>query len=213
MGSTLASHITKPSLDELPKLPLRLAKIPEDCGLGGDKGFSGIEYSLPNCNEVVTPPQVANSKKQRLSKDQIESEVPITSVRAPCETVFKRVDNEAVMKEKVPYWIFLGCHMAMPLLMVRLICVVHYDFQVEIQLLVTTIGTTIRITHVFSSHLKQVRVFLEVLDESAKDANKVELLSFAHRVQNGTIVTATALEVVILVMRTTRTCKEFRIRY
>ena len=105
MGSNLASHITKPSLDELNELPLRLAKIPRDCGVGGDKGFSGIEYDLPNCNEVVTPPQVANTKKERLSKDQIESEVPITTARAPCETVFKRVDDEAVMKEKVPYWI------------------------------------------------------------------------------------------------------------
>lgn len=105
MGSTLATNIPKPSLDELHKLPLRLAKIPQDCGVGGDKGFSGIEYYLPNCNEVVTPPQVANSKKERLSKDQIESEIPITTVRAPCETVFRRVDNEAVMKEKVPYWI------------------------------------------------------------------------------------------------------------
>eukprot|EP00986_Skeletonema_menzelii_P021274 scaffold33840_cov171-Skeletonema_menzelii.AAC.1 len=105
MGSGLASNITKPSLDELNELPLRLAKIPRDCGVGGDKGFSGIEYDLPNCNEVVTPPQIANSKKERLSKDQIESEVPITTTRAACETVFRRVDNEAVMKEKVPYWI------------------------------------------------------------------------------------------------------------
>mmetsp|Transcript_14350 Transcript_14350/g.24033 ORF Transcript_14350/g.24033 Transcript_14350/m.24033 type:complete len:730 (-) Transcript_14350:42-2231(-) len=105
MGSKLASHIEKPSLRELNNIPLRLAKIPEDYGVGGDKGFSGIEYSLPNCNEVDTPPQIANSKKERLSKEQIESEIPITSVRAPCETVFKRVDNHAVMKEKVPYWI------------------------------------------------------------------------------------------------------------
>jgi hypothetical protein len=105
MGSKLASHIEKPSLDEINKVPLRLAKIPQEFGVGADKGFVGIEYKLPNLNKVVTPVQVANSKKERLSKEQIESEVPLTSVRAPCETVFKRVDNEAVMKEKVPYWI------------------------------------------------------------------------------------------------------------
>ena len=105
MGSKLAANVPKPSLDDIHKLPLRLAKIPQGCGVVGDKGFSGIQYHLPNCNEVVTPPQIANSKKERLSKDQIESEIPITTIRAPCETVFRRVDNQAVMKEKVPYWI------------------------------------------------------------------------------------------------------------
>ena len=97
MGSKLATNVPKPSLDDIHKLPLRLAKIPQDCGVVGDKGFSGIEYHLPNCNEVVTPPQIANSKKECLSKDQIESEIPITTIRAPCETVCRRVDNQAVM--------------------------------------------------------------------------------------------------------------------
>ena len=134
MGSKLAANVPKPSLDDIHKLPLRLAKIPQDCGVVGDKGFSGIEYHLPNCNEVVTPPQIANSKKKRLSKDQIESEIPITTIRAPCETVFRRVDNQAVMKEKVPYWMFLGCRTVMPLLTARRICVGLYAFQGEIQL-------------------------------------------------------------------------------
>jgi len=80
MGSKLATNVPKPSLDDIHNLPLRLAKIPQDCGVGGDNGFSGIEYNLPNCNEVVTPPQIANSKKERLSKDQIESAIPIMSV-------------------------------------------------------------------------------------------------------------------------------------
>ncbi len=61
MGSKLAVDIKKPTCGDLPTIPLRLAKIPQDYGLGGDKGFSGVEGYLPNLNEVVTPPQVANS--------------------------------------------------------------------------------------------------------------------------------------------------------
>jgi len=39
MGSKLATNVPKPSLDDIHKLPLRLAKIPQDCGVGGDKGL------------------------------------------------------------------------------------------------------------------------------------------------------------------------------
>ena len=81
MGSKLATNIPKPSFDGIHKLPLLIAKIPQDCGVVDDKGFSGIEYHLPNCNEVVAPPKIANSKKERLIKDQIESEIPIPSIR------------------------------------------------------------------------------------------------------------------------------------
>ena len=105
MGSEMAKHIEKPTIDELPKIPLRLAKIPENYGVGGDKGFSGIERDLPNLNDVDTPPQVANSKTHRISEEMIIAEIPITTVRAPCETVFFRVDLEAVLHEKIPYWI------------------------------------------------------------------------------------------------------------
>jgi len=46
-----------------------------------------------------------NSKTHRLSTEQIISEVPLTSCRATCETVFDRVQEEGIMHEKVPYWI------------------------------------------------------------------------------------------------------------
>ena len=39
--------------NELPSLPLWLAKIPPDYGFCGDKGFSGIEALLPNVNIVL----------------------------------------------------------------------------------------------------------------------------------------------------------------
>ncbi len=56
----MASKVTKPSADELPKIPLRLVKIPPDYGLCGGKGFSGIEAFLPNVNIVDTPPAIVN---------------------------------------------------------------------------------------------------------------------------------------------------------
>mmetsp|Transcript_44335 Transcript_44335/g.94357 ORF Transcript_44335/g.94357 Transcript_44335/m.94357 type:complete len:877 (+) Transcript_44335:1360-3990(+) len=105
MGSELAASVPKPNLEDVPRIPLRLAKIPEDCSLGGDKGFTGIEKSLPNINHVDTPVQVQNSKTHRLSSEQIESDIPITTVRAPCETIFSRTGNEAILSEKIPYWL------------------------------------------------------------------------------------------------------------
>ena len=83
-----------PTLTELGHIPLRLAKIPGDYKIGGDKGFSGIEHDLPNCNGTDTPPGVVNSNKERLSREQIEAEIPLTTVRGSCETVFKRIVNE-----------------------------------------------------------------------------------------------------------------------
>ena len=103
MGSELAADVEKPTLDQIPKIPLRLAKLPADYGFCGDKGFTGIEALLPNVNLVVTPPAVVNSKTHRLSAEMIASEIPVTTVRAPCETVFARVQNENVLRERVKY--------------------------------------------------------------------------------------------------------------
>ena len=60
--------------------------MPEDYGIGGDKGCTDIERDLPNVNCIDTPAQVANSKTQRLSSEQIIYEIPITKLCAPCET-------------------------------------------------------------------------------------------------------------------------------
>ena len=103
MGSPLASRVPKPSITDLPAIPLRLAKLPPDYGMCGDKGFTNIEVYLPNVNIVDTPPAVVNSKTHRLSAEMIASEIPVTTVRAPCETVFARVQDEAIMTERVPY--------------------------------------------------------------------------------------------------------------
>jgi hypothetical protein len=104
MGSKLASHIPKPAFADLPVIPaLRLAKIPTDYGVCGDKGFTNIKVYLPNVNIVATPPAVVNSKTHRLSSEMIELEIPVTTVRAPCETAFAHIQSEAILTERVPY--------------------------------------------------------------------------------------------------------------
>lgn len=57
MGSKLAEHIDMPALYDIEQMPLRLAKIPADYSIGGDKGFTGIEHHLPNCNCVEYLPK------------------------------------------------------------------------------------------------------------------------------------------------------------
>eukprot|EP00804_Cyclotella_cryptica_P001387 CCRYP_020619-RA/>CCRYP_020619-RA protein AED:0.45 eAED:0.54 QI:0/0/0/1/0/0/2/0/207 len=105
MGSKLAEHVDMPALYNLEQMPLRLAKIPTNYSIGGDKGFTGIEHYMPNCNNMDTPPGVVNSKKERLSKEQIEAEIPVTTVRGACETVLKHIVNEESLREKIPYWL------------------------------------------------------------------------------------------------------------
>ena len=105
MGSNLAGDISMPNLEDMKEIALRLAKIPERYGVGADKGFTGIEKFMPNCNDADTPPGVVNSKKERLSKEQIEAEIPITTVRGASETVFSRIVVEDALKEKIPYWL------------------------------------------------------------------------------------------------------------
>ena len=42
---------------------------------------------------------MVNSNKERLSREQIEVEIPLTTVRGSCETVFKRIVNEEFLHE------------------------------------------------------------------------------------------------------------------
>lgn len=105
MGSPLASGTSKPTREQLPKIPLRLAKIPEDFDLGADKGFTNISWILPNLNWVETPFKLDNSKTQRKSSEQIEAEVPLTTCRAPSETIFRRWTYNASVQEPIPYWL------------------------------------------------------------------------------------------------------------
>lgn len=104
-GSQLASDTPKPSKEDLPKVPLRLAKIPEEFDVGADKGFTDISYMLPNLNFVETPYKLDNSKTQHKSEEQILADIPLTTCRAPTETIFRRNNYNAIMQEPIPYWL------------------------------------------------------------------------------------------------------------
>ena len=67
MGSDLAGNTPKPTFEQLPKVPLALAKIPEGVPVVGDKGFSGLERLLPNINPVEHP-TLATKKGELQSK-------------------------------------------------------------------------------------------------------------------------------------------------
>jgi len=103
MGSSLAAWLQKPTIEDLPKVLLRLVKVPEDYGFGGDKGFTALEKDFLNVNACDTPVQLANSNTHCLSSAQIESDIPITTVRALCETVFWCTAQEAIITETIPY--------------------------------------------------------------------------------------------------------------
>jgi len=60
---------------------------------------------MPNCNDVKNPVHLQNSKMHRLSEQQIVSDIPITSVRAPCETDFSRTGQEDILGEKIDYYL------------------------------------------------------------------------------------------------------------
>ncbi len=103
MGSRLASDMVKPQIKELPKIPLRLTKIPTDYGHCGENNLTSIKAFLPNVNIVYTPAAVVNSKRHQRLAEMIESNIPVTTVHTPCETVFSRVQDKDVMKERVQY--------------------------------------------------------------------------------------------------------------
>ncbi|KAL7518414.1 hypothetical protein ACHAWX_003241 [Stephanocyclus meneghinianus] len=80
MWSKLAMHVDMPNLEDLDLISLHLVKIPEDYGVGGDKVFQVLKDTLPG---------MLSSKKECLSKEQIDAEIPITTVCGDSETVFK----------------------------------------------------------------------------------------------------------------------------
>ncbi|KAL7482282.1 hypothetical protein ACHAW6_010740 [Cyclotella cf. meneghiniana] len=107
MGSDLADSRPKPTHDQLPNVPLCLAKIPHDYGISADKGFVDIQWDLPNLNKEDTPVLIRNSKQQRQSPEQIQHETPITTTHAHSETVFQLVKLEKTLRATVPYWLII----------------------------------------------------------------------------------------------------------
>ena len=79
--------------------------MPEAAGVGSDKGFNKTSSDLLNVNDYHTPVKVKNSKTHWLSTAQIMSEMPITTKRIGCETMFKRVQGEGILQERILHWL------------------------------------------------------------------------------------------------------------
>ena len=104
LGSDLApDNIPMPSEDELPDIWLRLAKIPEEYDVLGDKGFWKTERYYPNFS---TPWKLSDKKvqKYRRSDGMIVSDRETSDTRVVVEDDYERYRNEDILKGSVPFW-------------------------------------------------------------------------------------------------------------
>lgn len=98
--------MSHPKLEDLPKLPLRLAKIsPEYEELGGN-GFDETTRMNPNLNRVRTPHKLSGEEveKYRRSSAMITEDRGTSYTYVPAEDNCERYRNDLILKERVPYW-------------------------------------------------------------------------------------------------------------
>ncbi|KAL7552447.1 hypothetical protein ACHAWF_015688 [Thalassiosira exigua] len=100
-----SDDVEMPTSEELPKLWLRLAKIPAAYKVLADKGFADMERDYPWMNTIETPTRLAASKGYRKAPGHIHLDRPLTSSRFSAETVFKRVYDEDILCGKIPYYL------------------------------------------------------------------------------------------------------------
>jgi hypothetical protein len=100
----MVPNVDKPTLEELPEIYLRLAKIPPSFRIGTDKGFKGTDRDYPWMNHVICPTTLRDMKGYRKTAWHIRRDRPLCSARFSSETFFYRVDDDDIMKDTVPYW-------------------------------------------------------------------------------------------------------------
>lgn len=108
MGSDLAPHnVPMPKEDDLPDIWLRLAKIPPEYDILGDKGFYFCDRLNPWVNHVRTPWKLSDKKVQeyRRSGGMITEDRETSFTRVVVEDDYERYRNERVLKGTVPYWV------------------------------------------------------------------------------------------------------------
>ena len=108
MGSDLAPpNVPIPTEDELPDIWLRLAKIPPEYEILGDKGFYFCDRLNPWVNHVRTPWKLSDKKVQeyRRSDGMIIEDRETSDTRVVVEDDYERYRNERVLKGTVPHWV------------------------------------------------------------------------------------------------------------
>ena len=92
-------------LDSPPKIPRRLAKLPQVFKVLADRGFDGDNLSYPFFNVVVTPEFLDHETKQ-FTMAELERDRKICELRYTCEVVFSRVTTEKIVGGVIPYKCF-----------------------------------------------------------------------------------------------------------
>ena len=108
MGSDMAPpSVPMPSEDDLPVIWLRLAKIPAEYEILGDKGFYKGDRMNPFVNHIRTPWKLSDKKVQqyRRSAGMIIEDRETSDTRVVVEDDYERYRNERILKGTVPYWV------------------------------------------------------------------------------------------------------------
>ena len=92
-------------LEQPPKIPRRLAKLPAWLKVLADRGFDGDSLSYPHFNTVVTP-EFYDKESKQFDLAQLERDRKICELRYTCEVVFSRVTTERLLAGIIPYSAF-----------------------------------------------------------------------------------------------------------
>lgn len=106
LGSDLVPDVHMPKEEDLPDIWLRLAKIPPDWDVLGDKGFYKSDRYYPHLNKVRTPWKLNDKKVQqyRRSAGMIVEDRETSDTRVVVEDDYERYRNEKILKGPVQYW-------------------------------------------------------------------------------------------------------------
>lgn len=102
----LGSNLVEPrSLDisDLPRLPLRLNKIPGDVDGCGDKGFYASHNDYPNCNAVHTPDLMSNLPVYQYHENAVGSKRGLCKLRWTSESANTRIIQPDASKDVIEY--------------------------------------------------------------------------------------------------------------
>lgn len=94
-------------IDEPPKIPRRLAKLPAIFKVLADRGFDGDSLSYPHFNVVVTPEFLGKdedgSSRKQFTLAELMRDRRICELRYTCEVVFSRVTTKKMVAGVIPY--------------------------------------------------------------------------------------------------------------
>lgn len=104
MGSTMAEESWNDPNVELPeKFPVGLTMIPKGWRVLADKGFTYVTRHFPNLNAIDTPARLGKRKFGRYSEEEVKKSKKKCKLRYTCEVFFRRVTEEEVLRDRIPY--------------------------------------------------------------------------------------------------------------